>query len=999
MELDGKYYFNLKIQQYSDFLQPSDIIMFSMKESCGCAGTIFEMAFQTENEKIADLIIENNEVIFELGESADKAISYTAFISEHPTKDDSADDAKITVSFVATLINLSFYSTRASETVFGTSLDMIKKMAKTYLGTEVKAEIDKPSEVEHNWLRSYETGAVTMLQAWLHMNLPKTTPLLWIDTDKIVHVSDIEKIKANGVRHRFIPAQYNAEKKDIDIPYLNCFHTTSYKFDTNLITGKNTIVNVSTVESGNDTVHVPETKPDLASTSEVEQGSVGNKVVDNKYQTDNVHNKFMICYYANKLRLVQLSSHIGNLELAGFYPKIKICDFVEVAGCAPRFLGRYIVNTKVTTFGFNSPISTIVAVCRDNTNSIENSAITPKSQVTIHNQQLTDIMQSIRTLRRVTVMGTKLLDGTTKDQIIGYCKSFKYNALNSFQVLGTPLNLNNSLEIMESLKNIGINIIKGIIDKYIPYPYNLMLENLMLDGFSFKKLLSQLAIKYLPDYMRDMIAEILGLLNDLTNLADALHKQNKKKLSDYNYTSGGYSADTNRSENGLVNVGNASGTPSTREAAVPTEESSNMPVDKTQQNTEDIKNITDEFIQNTEGLDMPIPDITLTESESLLPKEDLKELIAQKVVDYLNGQGYLIGIGDQAFLAILLGKKPLDFNTLKLINANIGNMLYARYWGTYNGQILKLGRIDNITDSVVTIPDVDITDDVISGDTLVINGADESNGTYTAEEVHGFYECPNCVDENNKHLVFDKELGACPQCGAFIDWDNPAKSTIKILEDITNYENNPIRAYTYLADVDTVLNYQTVGNMNNMTVITIKGRYNQFFKEEDAPHEVNITGTGEDGLCEVYSVEYDRSTDITTIYSRTIIIGDLANAKAVQKVSKMENGTSISKLSNQDITEFFVKDGFKDIYSTVPCTKVINAIKGAKVWIALPTIEDDIDFYINSKRVTMDVIENMDLGMYAPGGAKLYYNVYMSKDTYNSNSVTLEVRRKLLYAN
>ena len=552
MQLDGKYYFNVRIQQYSDFLTQADVISFTMKENCGAAGVVFEMAFKTENRKIADLIIENNEIIFELGETADKALAYKAYISEHPSKETSADDSKTTISLVATLIDMSFYTTRASETVFGTSLDMIKKMAKTYLGKDAEVEIDTPAEVEHNWLRSYETGAVTMMQAWLHMNLPKTTPILWIDTTNTVHISDIEKIKKNGVKHRFSPAQGNTDTNAIS--YLNNFTTKSYKFDTNLITGKNTIVNISNIESGDDTVSIPETKPDLASTSKVESGEVGNKVVDNKYQTDNVHNKFMVCYYVNKLRLIQLSSHIGNLEVAGFHPEINICDLVEVTGCQQNYSGRYLVNTKVTYFGANKPLKTIVAVCRDNTNSIEDSAITPKSQVVMHNQQLTDIMQSIRTLRRLTVMGTRTLDGTTKRDILGYCKAFKYNALNSFQVLGIPLNLNSSVEIMASLRAMGLKIIYGIIDKYIPYPYNLLFRDLVTDGYSFKKLLSKLFMQYAPPMIRDFLIEILGLLGDLTALADALHKQNSKSLSNYNYQQGGYSTEDNENTQGNESI-------------------------------------------------------------------------------------------------------------------------------------------------------------------------------------------------------------------------------------------------------------------------------------------------------------------------------------------------------------------------------------------------------------------------------------------------------------
>jgi hypothetical protein len=89
----------------------------------------------------------------------------------------------------------------------------------------------------------------------------------------------------------------------------------------------------------------------------------------------------MTCYYTNKLRLIQLSSHVGDIILAGVYSNIKICDLIDIIGCQETYAGRYIVNTKITTFAYNSPIKTIVTVCRDNTNSIENSAITPKSQV------------------------------------------------------------------------------------------------------------------------------------------------------------------------------------------------------------------------------------------------------------------------------------------------------------------------------------------------------------------------------------------------------------------------------------------------------------------------------------------------------------------------------------------------------------------------------------------------------------------------------------------
>ena len=132
-----------------------------------------------------------------------------------------------------------------------------------------------------------------------------------------------------------------------------------------------------------------------------------------------------------------------------------------------------------------------------------------------------------------------------------------------------------------------------------------------------------------------------------------------------------------------------------------------------------------------------------------------------------------------------------------------------------------------------------------------------------------------------------------------------------------------------------------------------------------------------------------------TLILNTELIDYNHGTKMLQVVREIENGTSISKLSNQDFTEFYIKNSFKDIYATVPCTKIISASQGAKVWIAIPNIEKDLDFYVNSEKVDMNVIEGIDLNMYAPGGAKLYYNVYMSQGTYNSNNVTLEVRRKI----
>ena len=61
--------------------------------------------------------------------------------------------------------------------------------------------------------------------------------------------------------------------------------------------------------------------------------------------------------------------------------------------------------------------------------------------------------------------------------------------------------------------------------------------------------------------------------------------------------------------------------------------------------------------------------------------------------------------------------------------------------------------------------------------------------------------------------------------------------------------------------------------------------------------------------------------------------------------------------------------------------------------MALPSNEKDLIFYINNKQVEMEVIEGMDLGLYTASGYPLLYNVYLSKNSFNSNNTILEVRK------
>lgn len=59
-----------------------------------------------------------------------------------------------------------------------------------------------------------------------------------------------------------------------------------------------------------------------------------------------------------------------------------------------------------------------------------------------------------------------------------------------------------------------------------------------------------------------------------------------------------------------------------------------------------------------------------------------------------------------------------------------------------------------------------------------------------------------------------------------------------------------------------------------------------------------------------------------------------------------------------ELTDFFIKKGYKDKYRTIPCTKIINAMGSTKIFFTCPAKEDNLKFYINSKRI--EVVEDLE---------------------------------------
>lgn len=979
MHIQGKGYVDITIGEFSDFLGlENELEQFRVTHHCGVAGTLFEVSFKTRNEKLASMFVQNNPVHFSYGVSPDKAHEMDAWITEVSQNTDKQGLIKIGFGAVPTV---DLFTDRTSYSLYGGSFYVMQEYLKGKFGEgsmwfqgadseEIYSMWEKVVQIEEpqTWTKNQSTMAQFILELWLHANFGEDVPLVAFSRNfpntLIVTTTEIlKKFNVNDIVH------FNPEPRDknetTNVIYVGNFNNKSYKFTTGYATGYDTAIYINNLEGGKDSVFVPGKSVTLATGKKAERKFSGYRAMDNKYQNENTHGKYQTCYYQNYYRLVDLSSLVGTLVVKGDIPEeIDLLSPVYVDSGDSKTEGRWIVNTLQSTMSMTSAYTTTVYVCRDNYNRIEDILVDAEKNddheiINIENQQVADALQSVRNLNLAVARAQKLIDGTTKADLKAFCSKTKYGFLTMFRVNGRMVDLTSRLGMMHTLITLGNDIMNSLVDKLFKFPYNMLLHDFLINKPSLLSLLKQLIYTSSLGPYASLWGEILKLLSEIVILMGTIRNTNLKRVQT---SVNGTLVDFKEDANGDYTFGGSS---------TINPEDEDMPVDRTEENTENIKNITDEILDNTEGLDIPIPDITLDNSESLMPIEDLKEVIAEKVENYLRGQGYLEGVDKEDFISILRGKKVLDFNTIKLINGNKGNMLYARYWGTYNGTLEKMGRVIDISDKVVTVSHVDLLDEVFEGDTVVINGIPSSSGSYTVDEVH------------LQRVVEDEAVYF--------------NTLIKVKEEIKSYTYAPMLHYNNLCSVTKITAGHTVDDKTDLSAIHIAGKVTKGQVDKFLANGlfVNITNADQNAYFAIYKTEYKKDTKETIVYTETVLKPVANKNMMLQIVISVDSEASLSKLSNFDFTEFYIKNSFKDIYTTIPCTKIVSALRDSKVWVALPNTEENLLFFLNNKKADMDVINSIDLGLYNAAGLPLPYNIYMSKETFNSNNVILEIRKDL----
>ena len=725
-----RVYIELKINDKELVTDWTNLVYFKMTEYSGLALTYFDCCFRTFNKEIADLVVTNNKVKAVIGDDPNSADTFEISIATE-NKDNGGVENQYMVTFSGVVGNPRFLIDTKSEFYYGTSIDVIKQFYNLYLRNKVtdnivsdieskeysgsltdpiltQEELEKVNrdnlkeqqgkvfvqETPMTWYRTNQAGNMFLADVWLHMNVYPSFPLLAIDKYNNLIIKDYYKLQMSEPKWIFVGNEKLANTQENTLLYLNNFNVKSYKEMSNVYSGYGKVVSVSNADSGSYGIFSADTSKSLLANSQTTEGNdYGTQIIGATVNSGNVYSGYQETYFHNASQLVNLSSYEGMLQLAGkYYKELTPLDLVNITyGTSYRSIeGKYLIDTIETIILPNQPIQTKVYVSRDNLNNLEDSLNEEelRNQLKITPGQKGALLQVLKDLRIGVSFARNVVDGVFLNSIISYIKDVKYSVLSNFKVFGTYVDLNSKGTALNSLIRVANNLANVIIDKVLPAPYNNMFHDILLYNrpSSIKACLSKL-VDYLPADVQDIVSNIFSLLAESSSLMQHIRDKNNIKAQENNVSiatrSNGQQVQFTETPEGITQMSIT--------------EDNTIMANTTNQNEQRVEEAINEKVamieEKTNGVDIPIPIIDLTDSEKLLNSDKIQDLVVDDVMENLKERGYLDNLSDDEIAqldSILRNPDPdvqIDFNLINKINNAIGKQLYTRFWGTFNSLI------------------------------------------------------------------------------------------------------------------------------------------------------------------------------------------------------------------------------------------------------------------------------------------------------------------------
>lgn len=728
----------------SNFVQNKDIEIYAYREvyTAGFAIPTYQLIMTSTDEDYLNSFNEQNTIRITVGTDLNQMSTYTCeTIGKNIKKD--ASGTKFILNWAGVLsknkFNSTFFKNVGNGVYHGNALEALTRAWTDLTGCEIDNQILQPDVgIQRDWRRTNKTVNNYLIELLLHMDLRPSFPLATIDGQGRLLLRDFQTMKSRGPSAIFTPVTQTQNARAGRIGYTGGITTRSFKTYTNrycgyiqksgrdLKTGEVfTIGNsVQDATSGWGINTLATTKANENNPVEHQSSESPNVLV-----SDVTPIAFHETEIFNTTQMVNMSSIQIRLAVEDDYLySLRVLDLVSLDTGSTNDInnGKYIVEAIEKGFVGSAQFRNVIYLCRDNFNDVEQHQADTYGKLALKELKINPsvkagIVNAIRRSRRGLIYVRGAMDGTYINEYEQHLISMKSGVLSNFGMFNTNLDFNSINSTTNSLRNAGANLVNMVISKYVAAPYNLMLINAVFGNSNLYNLLMGLLSGILGSEIYGEFSSLIGDLRMFDQFLDNYQQTvsrvevTSSPLYVEDLTSGtitfretptGEIESYENYDNYIISEANTTMT-------YTVEEKSKM--------VSDI--LSDVTARIPEAVDIPIPEITLTDSEAIQPEEQVTETVVDKIIQHLVEQGYIYDssvidvvdagtgtvVATETFMKpdgtvlsaaearatvlssnvlkqMLLGTRPFDSSSAQKIRECTGNDLYVRHWGIFTSE-------------------------------------------------------------------------------------------------------------------------------------------------------------------------------------------------------------------------------------------------------------------------------------------------------------------------
>lgn len=615
------------------------------------------------------------------------------------------------------------------ETHKGKALDVIRDVWSQNVGTPIDYNILEDHGAEREYKRNKRTLQEYLADIWLSIDSRPSFPMMTLGRHGELVLRDFQTLKKVGPTATFAPSNPRTLKPN-EVPYNGKAESVSYKTYTNRKLGYTQLTfkdsktgEVKTLASSMRNAYEGWGQNTLSTSQANEQplvehrsGDIQNLTVD-----DTTTAEYHLARLHNKNCLINMSSIQTKVRVEGRYLNwVNVLDLVKLdtKKVEDRISGLYIVEAIEQGFVYGAPFANLVYMCRDNDNDVEKNTIDKYSKnamewLTIPPDIKASIINATRTSRNALINTRGFLSGQYQKEWQALLIGLKTSAISNFSLFDTNVNLSSQTAIVRSFENAASSLVSKFLSEHVPPPFRNVLMGL---GFSGAGIYNVLLTILSALFGADLFDAFSVLFSDLKNFAMFLSNYKKNVQTAQNYNNKSFikqfiEGEIVFKENSLgdIIVDDISSilgdTVVKADTAITEEDKSGI-----------ITNIITSLMRQVpSSVDLPIPEISISDSEAIKPTEELKEDIAGIIVEDLVDKGYVYDdreldpseiaptkvikadgteltmaeakqqmVASSKLKDMLLGRTPFDVASANKINAAPGEIIYARHWGTFS---------------------------------------------------------------------------------------------------------------------------------------------------------------------------------------------------------------------------------------------------------------------------------------------------------------------------